>query len=53
MKKNFEQPELMVVRVNNHDIVTRSLRVGDDLTTGTLDAGAGDRMGREDWDAGY
>ena len=27
MKKNFEQPELMVVRMNNRDIVTESLTV--------------------------
>jgi hypothetical protein len=26
MKKNFEQPELMVVRMNNSDIVTLSIQ---------------------------
>ena len=33
MKKNFEQPELMVVRMNNNDIITESsLRVIDGTT---------------------
>ena len=53
MKKIFEQPELMVVRINNNDIVTAStLSIGEDLTTGEIQAGsAGRRM--DDWDAGY
>ena len=55
MKKYFEQPELMVVHMNNNEIVTTSLRIGADITSedGTIVAGSADRMGRESWDAGY
>lgn len=49
MKKNFEQPELMVVRVNNN-VVTASLNFN---STPVGAAESADRMGRESWDAGY
>jgi len=44
----------MVVRMNNRDIITDSLRVGDDIegTSGTIQAGSAGRR-FEDWDAGY
>ena len=46
MKKNFEQPELQVVRMNNRDIVTESLGIN---TTATNDWGnAADRF--RDWE---
>ena len=38
MKKNFEQPALEVVRMNNRDIVTESLTRGADVTSGNADA---------------
>lgn len=49
MKKMFEQPELMVVRVNKNDIVTASLNFAAGEAT-EADA-AGRRM--DNWDAGY
>lgn len=42
MKKNFEQPELMVVQMNNRDIVTESITRGSDISTGM--AGGADRF---------
>ena len=49
MKKNFIQPGLMVVRMNNHDIITDSTRFSSTATSIQLGA---DRI-RDDWDAGY
>lgn len=54
MKKNFEQPKLMVVRMNNNDIVTTSDQFTLDTNSDhsiTIQYGA-DRF-RDDWDAGY
>ena len=49
-KKIFAQPNISVVRLHNNDIVTISKHESYNSTYETL---AGDRMGREDWDAGY
>ena len=46
MKKNFEQPELQVVRMNNRDIVTESLGVNN--TPGVIEGAAADRF--RDWE---
>ena len=52
MKKNFEQPELMVVLMKNSDIVTTSLSFSTEAVSGENAAdAAGRRM--DDWDAGY
>ena len=37
-KKIFAQPEIMVVRMNNNDIVTNSLQRGADVNSGYGDA---------------
>ena len=50
MKKTFEQPELMVVRMNNNDIVTISTM---SISNGTVDVQLGADRFRDDWDAGY
>ena len=54
MRKNFEQPNMMVVRMNNNVIATSDLGYGKYVLTGTK-GDAADRLGREDydWDAGY
>ena len=55
MKKFFEQPELMVVRINKNDIIaTSDLQYGDEVLTGTK-GNAGERRFDfdNDWDAGY
>lgn len=52
MKKNFEQPELMVVRMANNIIATsEKLFIGDDLTSGdgAIEASGAGRY-REDWE---
>ena len=51
-KKIFAQPEMMVVRMNNNDIVTLSLQ------NAAFEGGSGDilapgQRGLDDWDAGY
>ena len=51
MKKTFEQPELMVVRMNNSDIVTLSLQSNAfNSETGTI-LSAGRRF--DEWYEGY
>ena len=52
MKKTFEQPELMVVRVKQNDIITESINKFGEADNNTR-GDAADRMGRESWDAGY
>lgn len=55
MKKIYEQPEMTVI-VFGKDIRTDSIiTVSGELNhnTGTIEAGVGDRMGRDSWDAGY
>ena len=54
MTKKYINVELQVVRMNNRDIVTESLRVGKDIdaTEGEIQAGSAGRR-FEDWDAGY
>ena len=48
-KKMFEQPELMVVRMNNNDVITGSLGVIDDVTvTDDKEIYAPDRF--RDWE---
>ena len=52
MKKNFEQPELMVVQMSNRDIVTESLLFDDttlNVSSGDYEAGAAGRR-FEDWE---
>ena len=55
MKKIYNQPTLDVVRVNTNDVIAtsgeRSLSIGSDLESGTIEAGAAGRF--RDWDAGY
>ncbi len=48
MKKYFDA-ELQIVRVNNNDIVTASIGVGDSKTTGNWNAQAPDRR-KSIWD---
>jgi hypothetical protein len=51
-KKIFAQPEMMVVRMNNNDIVTLSLQSTNfNPETGTILAPG--QRGLDDWDAGY
>lgn len=54
MKKIYEQPEMIVIAFSK-DIRTDVISVSGELnhTSGTIEAGVGDRMGRESWDAGY
>ncbi len=51
MKKYFAQPELQVVRLQNHDIVTYSPIVAGDATEGMIMEAPERRL--YDWDAGY
>ena len=47
MKKTFEQPELMVVRINNNDVIatSKTLSYGDAITTtDVIEAGAAGRF---------
>ena len=50
-KKYFEQPELMVVRMQNNDIVTLSINETYEVTSSEEIQAGGRRFG--DWDAGY
>lgn len=55
MTKKYNSPMLTVVSIRNNDIITNS--TDEVYYRGNYDSGitigAGDRMGREDWDAGY
>lgn len=53
MAKKYIDAELQIVRLNNRDIVTESLRIYGNTTENATYGDAADRMGREDWDAGY
>jgi len=52
-KRYFEQPELMVVRMHNNDIITESLPKNDyyEVTNSEEIQVAGRRY--DSWDAGY
>ena len=43
MKKNFEQPELQVVRINNSDVIATST-LGYGGTVNNVEAGSADRF---------
>ncbi len=47
--KQYIEAQLHVVRVNNNDIVTASIGIGDTKTTGNWNAQAPDRR-RSIWD---
>ena len=49
-KKIFAQPEMMVVSIKKHDIVTDSVSLGQ-ISSGSFDADAPGR--RDAWDAGF
>ena len=50
--KKYNDAELRIVRINKNDIVTAS-PLGINTTATSEWGNAADRMGREDWDAGY
>ncbi|MBQ7672690.1 MAG: hypothetical protein IJS49_06410 [Paludibacteraceae bacterium] len=49
MAKTYINAELQIVRMNNNDIVTTSVRVGDPITTGSVSADAPARR-KSIWD---
>ena len=49
MSKKYINAELQIVRMNNNDIVTTSVRVGDPITTGNVNAQAPERR-KSIWD---
>ena len=52
MKKNFEQPALEVVRMNNRDIVTESLGITGTVTNPNAILAPGQRS-FDEWYEGY
>lgn len=51
--KKYENPMLQVVSISANDVIATSLMRGDNLTSGTYEAGAPGQRGLNDWDAGY
>ncbi len=49
MSKKYINAELQIVRMNNNDIVTTSVRVGDPIITGNVNAQAPERR-KSIWD---
>ena len=47
--KTYINAELQIVRVNNNDIVTSSVKVGDPINSGNVNAQAPDRR-KSIWD---
>jgi len=47
--KTYINAELQIVRMNNNDIVTTSVRVGDPINTGNVNAQSPERR-RSIWD---
>jgi len=53
-KKIFAQPEMMVVNMKNHDIITNSpMSVLGDYNSSTITIAAPGQRGLDDWYEGY